>query len=360
MKNIFHLAPHERFNFGDIMYSVILKEVLKEKNIDYNFYYVGLTKADTSYCGGGEMITIDEMIEISKENNDNHLFIGGGDFIGVTYNALFRYISPEDKKTIGWKKFKNPFIVDDILKDLNIQTHYMSFGGDTNNKKIAKDLNRTNNTIYVRDLYTRENLLRLGMDESKSISLPDLVTLSSKYFKNLDNLELPFNDKDFIVFQIGKHKFSSMEMLKSQIDLLSEKENVIMIGFGNCVDHEDNIILEKLEKMVNKPNVKYIDAKNVYDILETVSKCKMTIGTSLHLMITAFSYGIPWITLNKNIRKIHKYQKSWYNDYYNTTHDGRIYEEYKNSISRDYSDLKEIYKNQEKLIIDKWIKKIKI
>ncbi len=338
---IFHLAPHERFNYGDIMYSIILKEYLKSRIDDFDFYYVGIYKTDTSNIGAGKIITKKEMIEISKQYDSTTLFIGGGEFLGADNTTLFSHIGLKPTPELVKDNLEIPFIVDNQVKNSIDNIHYISFGGDVRENikgNIVNAFNNYPNSIYVRENNTKYNIARRGVTK-EIVSNPDLVELSSKFFKK-DKSE------NYVLVQLGKFKTSDVLGIIENLKQIAKTEKIYLMGLGNCPRHNDDLLLKQIHKHI--PDSTYIQPKDAIEQMQVISRSKLVIGTSLHLMITAHTYNIPWISVNPNIGKVVNYQKTWYNRTC-VAKESQVYEKYK-SINFDIDNSNEIEIHQEQIL----------
>ena len=346
---IFHLAPHERFNYGDIMYSIVLKEYLKTRLDDFDFYHVGIYKTDTSDIGAGKIITKKEMIEISKQYDSTTLFIGGGEFLGANNTTLFSHIGLKPTPELVKDNLEIPFIVDKQVKNSIDNIHYISFGGDVRENikgDIINSFNTYPNSIYVREYKTKDNIARRGVTK-EIVSNPDLVELCSKFFKK-DKSE------SYVLVQLGKFKTRNVLAIIQNLKQISKTEKIYLMGLGNCPQHNDDLLLKEVHKHL--PDSTYIQPKDALEQMEVISRSKLVIGTSLHLMITAHAYNIPWISVNPNIIKVVNYQKTWYNRTC-VANESQVYEKYK-TIDFDRDNSEEI-ESQQELILN-YLDKLKI
>ena len=78
-----------------------------------------------------------------------------------------------------------------------------------------------------------------------------------------------------------------------------------------AANHDDKIALKKIYKNINDNRVYFFNKLNVFDIMYCIANCKFFAGTSLHGNITAMSYGVKHIGLNKKITKLDEFLKTW-------------------------------------------------
>jgi exopolysaccharide biosynthesis predicted pyruvyltransferase EpsI len=114
-------------------------------------------------------------------------------------------------------------------------------------------------------------------------------------------------------------------------------------------NHEDQKVLKRIKTLNSE--VHYIHPNNLYDIMYLISNSNCYIGTSLHGMITAQSFNIPFMPLNKKVVKMDNYCKTWTNEVcegcidYNKIED--IIDKY---LNWNYSKLVKITNHQKALV----------
>lgn len=336
-RKIFSLAPHERFNYGDIMYSIILKEIFKNED----FYHLGINAGDFTEFGSGKMFNINILKDVDSMD-DNLLFIGGGEFLGCSYEVLFSFI--HDPKPFD-NNFKTPFIHDEFVDDLPIRKFYISFGGSSNNY-ISRDLAQLEKAdiIYTRESLTNANIKSRLKNKKEIVTLPDLVTLSSYFFPRE-------NKKDYIVIQLGKYKTPTPNKIIELIMNLQSKHKIKLVGLGNCAKHDDDVILEEIYNILPvKDNVELVKPKDALEIMNIISSAKLCIGTSLHLMITSFSYNIPWVNYNSRLYKITNYKDQWYPNFGEVSDGFDLIDKVNNILKKSVDMTADIDEQQSKII----------
>jgi polysaccharide pyruvyl transferase WcaK-like protein len=132
--------------------------------------------------------------------------------------------------------------------------------------------------------------------------------LESKVSRGLRDL-LP---EKYIVLQMGRRLAPSdlvgfIKKLKSLSCELGMK--VVCCPIGLAEGHEDDIILKKICSL--EPSFDYIDPKNLYDIMYTIARADVYMGTSLHGLITSLSFGVKFIPMNKAVHKMSRYCQTW-------------------------------------------------
>jgi polysaccharide pyruvyl transferase WcaK-like protein len=103
---------------------------------------------------------------------------------------------------------------------------------------------------------------------------------------------------------------------------LSTKKRFLLLTIGYAAGHDDLQLLTE----VNKKIPQFTDIKsnlNVWEIMYLIKHADFYMGTSLHGVITAMSFGKPHFGINKSIQKLDSFLADWstapYNHCYSVT-----------------------------------------
>jgi polysaccharide pyruvyl transferase WcaK-like protein len=88
------------------------------------------------------------------------------------------------------------------------------------------------------------------------------------------------------------------------------KCKIILCPIGLAPGHEDDKILREIANY--SKDFIFVLPKNISEIMNLISNATAYIGTSLHGLITAQSYGVPFIPLRKRTEKIKAYCDTWF------------------------------------------------
>ncbi len=332
-KNIQFLSASDRLNYGDLLFPIITKTVLSnDSNNDFKNY--ALIKSDLSSFGA---LPTQGYRELEHENNESSVvIIGGGHVLFSYWSTLYGhinrfYLKSKKFKAFDWlyghldfprvlftrSKTISPYAPYHLKGDLV----YLSVGGNYSNhlsdKKIREMLNGAA-LLSVRD----EMLYSQFVDQAINVyKVPDTAVLISKLFPKNDLLKRISNQLDFdvtqkyIIVQIGLYKGpEDRERFIRDINIFKNKGyNILCMPIGLAADHEDYRVLRELIKL--DKDWQYYCPKNIYEIMYLISNANWFFGTSLHGCITAFAYNTPFVPLNKKVKKLNNYTKSWWNTF---------------------------------------------
>lgn len=337
-KTIYFLSASDRINYGDLLFPLVFRAIHPENE----FRNFGIRSSDLSHFSALPTYSYRKLLkELNRENVT--LLIGGGEVFFANWKTLYRFINPLYRRLSykSWfreaderydlceyllcdKKVKIPFCPG--LHELgynNLNVCYSSVGGGDNLPgksdiyldHVKKCLEQSQH-ISVRDKRTQENLRSIGED---SILVPDSALLISDiYTMEFLNEKKSFSanlNKDYLFLQLGRFKKpENLKRFSKDIHDLGVRLNlnVILCPIGIAPGHEDDVILKELAAL--DKTFRYIEPKNIFDVMLLIAKSKLYLGTSLHGVITAQSFNIPFVALNKNLTKVEAYIQTWLNE----------------------------------------------
>ena len=99
-KRIVHfLTASDRINYGDLLFPIIFKKIINDKNIEFNNY--GIVKSDLNHFGALPTMSYKRLQKNVKAKGGN-VVIGGGEVFFATWHLLYSYIN-----SLYSKVFKN-------------------------------------------------------------------------------------------------------------------------------------------------------------------------------------------------------------------------------------------------------------
>lgn len=347
-KNIAIIGAFDRYNYGDLLFPIIielyLKKFYKEYLSEYTFNYYGLKESNLSIYGGKTTKSIVELLEKNNMPNGSILIVSGGNvlparlsdmYLDLQENRLILFLNKVFRKLIGVNIYEKllkknidinnsfPWIYGKEDFHENVSIAYNTVGGASLDKLKSKELDfikqklKSSDYLSVRDKKTKDNLIKLSPK-----LYPDSATIMSEIFSkdilkdkisnNVKHIINEFPD-GYICIQSNLFSIRNKEsILAEQLELIVEqfKLGVVLLPIGIASNHDDDIALQRL-KMKLKIKSVLPEKINIYDIMYLISNSKFFGGTSLHGNITAMSYAIPHIGFNKNVTKLNEYLGTW-------------------------------------------------
>ena len=338
-KKIIHfLSASDRINYGDLLFPILFKSVLERHYPQTVFLNYAVVKSDFSGFGAlptASYLSFQRKVKLLGGN----VVIGGGEVFFTEWRTLYSFISPTYSKLLKNSYFKRlnakidfakivlshnkvaiPFCPSkEELENNQLNLFFSSVGGvffgtkeKPKNSKLINTLQKSS-LLSVRDQRSFDSMKLFGLSPKL---VPDSAIIMSDIFAqdflysgtNLKTLK----DKKYMFLQLGRYKSPNdlkafVKQLKSvgaQLEL-----EIVLCPIGLAPGHEDDVVLNKIHKL--EASFTLIKPKNIYDIMFAISNASLYVGTSLHGLITAQSFGRPYVGLNKNLPKLDSYIKTW-------------------------------------------------
>lgn len=357
------VGAFDRHNYGDLLFPVILEEMLRINGFDGDVEYYSTSVSDMSRYGAKDTVGLGQLFRKSKTSCEL-IVIAGGEVLPATWPLIISYlVSPLAAKFINrGSKFLgssvSAYVISRLLgvKSLlpfvfapedfsrKVKIAYNAVGGshvkDENNFVRDTLVSKLKNADYisVRDQETKDFLAKGGV-ENVELS-PDCAILLSHIFpyESLGSRAGPCAhnvvnkfSRGYVCFQSAASYVKGNEaVIKFQVlDLIKRTGfGVVFFAIGRATGHSDHEIFDfiKNDYDLNKsPDVVVCDCDSIFDLMWVISNSKVYAGTSLHGAITAASYGVPIIGLCSNkVNKLQAFLKTWvgHDEYKLTDYDG--------------------------------------
>lgn len=323
MENILIIGAFDRYNYGDLLFPLIIEKQLETLGKEYRFRFFGLVKSDLSQVGGKPTKDLAAFYEACNANDgQNHVIIAGGEALGVTWHSLFAALNPTYQKIHRYrhrlsryidlnamaKRFLKGktvlplvFTKDDLGKVRSVILN--SLGGSGIDRSVferypfMQEKLQQVDYLAVRDGQTVKNLQANQVDARL---FPDSAVLMSAFYPVADleaRVTPPVRDYvkahrgKYLFFQINRKNTMGKEaVIAGQLEQVfrqSETE-LCLCPIGKALDHDDHLALAEVRRRMDCPHV-YFDAENIWDIMYLIANAKCYAGTSLHGAITAMS-----------------------------------------------------------------------
>lgn len=343
MEKILIIGAFDRYNYGDLLFPLIIEKQLDTYDKGFQYEYFGLIKSDLSREGGKP--TQDLKAFYDKCEDPDHkvsIIIAGGEALGVTWNSLYAALSKPFQKVhkhhvriskmidlnhIAKKLLKGktelPFVFDktDFPGVKNVILN--SLGGSGISKSLFERYDFMQAKLHgadylaVRDRVTINNLQE---NDLQAHLFPDSAILMSEFYP-FNTLEksitkevqdyVKTNKGKYVFFQINRKTTVGKEsLIAGELDKIYnyDQTQICLCPIGKALNHDDHEALKSVETRLQSPST-YFDADNIWDIMYLIANSKVYIGTSLHGAITAMSYAVPHVGLV--VEKLDAYLETW-------------------------------------------------
>ena len=338
-KKIALFGPHDRFNYGDLLFAIMLEHGLNKVSPNsFDFTKYSLVEADFTAKGGFKTFAYKRLKKDINSKNIDTVIVAGGESLRADWNGLYSFISPIYFKIFRhpripnffkkneWVKYflggvsDNPFLVNKSDFGNNINVIYNSVGGGTNLSKDRLGILKRGDYLSFRENKSFQ-FVKDNLSEKDVFLVPDSAIIMDDIYPKADFLsseKIPLEIKEilkskYVFFQISKYKNDNkLAEIAQQLKSLAETNGVkiVLCPIGTAKGHEDHIPLEEIYQNIKEHSILIKDV-SVDIIMALIAYSQLYIGNSLHGIITAMSYRLPYVALNKKQIKIIYYMDSW-------------------------------------------------
>ena len=339
-KQLFILAPNDRFNYGDLLFPYIITHYLGD---DFEkIRYVSTIESDLSKLGG-HPTEKHSCLYNTSERYDSYLIVAGGEALFAEWGKILYFVSQKYYKTLEFlkslfwfkkgigirlffgvvnkllpHKTKYPFSIGKNELPHFKRIFYNALGGGSREIPSEKEILNSIDYISVRDYKTKEALDAAGVSNTQ---VADCAILMSDVFDEdrlKSNLSIQYDcNKPYVFFQGNVDILTKdAETIAHQLILLQNDYNldICLCPIGTALGHEDDKGLKYLAKYLDKYSVRYTEIVNpsIYDIMWLIKNSKLYIGSSLHGVITAMSFNVSYVGYSRE--KVNRYIVTWGDD----------------------------------------------
>lgn len=336
------LGATDRINYGDNLFPILIQKYIRDEvGSDAQIKNYGVLASDLKSYGALPTHPVSKLYE-DEFSKDARVIVVGGEVLGGDWAGIYKYCNPffhtiYDNK-IGKRLIPHnwvrsylggkgvfPFVPTPGMFKYDVSIAFNAVGGARDPRSAAAVVPLLQQSDYksFRDQGVFTSLKKAGLNEA--VLTPDSAILMSKVFSasyiddhvNESSREY-VNGEPYIYFQVGNFKGGQeVENLAKQLTrILTETDlRLCLCPIGLAAGHDDHIALgniyEVLLKTVHKDRVAFFPAPNLWDTMLLIKQSACYLGTSLHGIITAQSFSIPYLLINEKIKKGVDYMQSW-------------------------------------------------
>lgn len=333
------IAPNDRYNYGDLLFSHILRAKIGK-------YYdeiidIATIDADLSRFGGHKVYSIKKINKYTRNTYFDVILAGGHSLfcpwpfvlfcLGNKYvwlsklNVLLSKILSNYKskiitnfisRIVFGAKTRYPYSIGKYeIKGIR-KIIYNSVDGNLDVKLNSNDKRLLMSIDYL-SVRNQKTYRQLKLEGLKAYSFPDSAIQISQIFSKQtlsEKISIKHNyfKTPYIIFQInrglGELYFSDIVVNIEKI-LNHYDYNIYLCPIGFAQGHEDLMLLNKIYENIKKDKLVLFNSLNIWDIMGLIANCKLFIGSSLHGCITAMSYCRPYLGLE--VDKTLRYINDW-------------------------------------------------
>ncbi len=338
------ISAGDRYNYGDVLYAVVMKEYIKNFEPEifgkYDIEHYGIISSDLRKVGGMETLPIKALYE--KEFDENSLIaVAGGQVVGANIEVLFKFLKTnkvclyadlikylvlsklgKNRGELLVKRFgcktKFPYVIaKDSLKN-DCKVVYSNVGGFVSeNETQAIEQIAQADYFSVRDSQSFEENCRYRKD---TVLTPDAAVLMSEVFprdilRQEVSEQVKAVDGEYIAVQFSLSYFRQHENeIDEELKTFKEKHKnvkIVLVPIGYAILHDDLVALKELKAKISDSVL--IEKLTIKEIMYLISGASFFLGTSLHGIVTAMSFKVPYIALggHNSSAKLDTFVKTW-------------------------------------------------
>ena len=329
-RRVFVLSASDRFNYGDLLFPIIA-----HKQLEQEFEVVNTAIVRTNLADLGALPTVPYGSLYQRRGASeprDAILVAGGEVLGSDWATLYSYVSPAFRKVYDLFAVRRttrrgfelvvrnvlghcepvPFVPsrDSLLEEVDFFFHAVG-GCDTHESEHRENVKKVfDRACYIsaREEDTTRSI-KEGLGCSQVVLTPDSAILMSDYYPKKPTAE----GTGYICFQMrGHHWEQYFPTVREQLDLLAEKtgKHVVLLSIGNCPGHDDQVPLQALHQQL-KCRSTFVKPQSIDAVMMTIANSDLYLGTSLHGVITAMSFEVPYLGLDPSILKIPSYLRTW-------------------------------------------------
>lgn len=333
--NIALVGAIDRYNYGDVLFPIIIEHELSNRMDSMKFKYYGYKKADLSRFGAHKTLSVYDM----NLDDTDAIIVVGGEVLTSSWSLTYIFLQDNyhlahtlklmnrvlREKIFNWF-VKRRLRVDQPLPWVFDKSHYPSqkiiynsVGGAAYGEPVRKlqyylkDALNQADFISVREHGSKKILTNIGVNNV--MEFPDSAFIMSDIFPlnklaKLSRFRLK-NKRQYIVFQVSMRLAAGNEEIIAQQLMqlcLKTKYDIVLLPIGQAALHEDTVpltkIFNKLQQTEVKNRVTMVKDNTIYDTMSIIANSELFIGTSLHGNVTALSYGTPSVGIDSRVVKL--------------------------------------------------------
>ena len=309
------LGPHDRYNFGDLIFSKVVAKLLTSR-AGYgheDIVYGGLVSVNMSAYGGPASVLSMKELQNRSQTDDLHgpydIIYTGGEVMGCNHNCGVGMMQTPELRTQAQREksydcaylFPKQLLLPEHLnfsKSLNFAVGN-SLGGSGRRgipacweaiKTADHAVYRDGNPLYPDSAVMMKELFADKINKVGKDVVHDLFHTRTG------------NVRKFVAVQYNgrkqAHTNSTLQMnLASGLDEVARGLNATIVFFaaGTCPGHDSFATYESVASFMNEEAIVY-KAENMWKVVGLISRAEAVLSTSLHVRIMAFIHFKPRLT----------------------------------------------------------------
>lgn len=320
------VGAFDRYNFGDLLFPVIVREWLSRRDARLAFDYYGLVESNLSGYGGVATEAISKLFDEPPAAT----IVAGGQVLNATWSNMDLNLSRDSchsMRRVGYRMLGSEIADRYARSKLGGVTElpwvlpknalgggrigYNAVGGtsfrgwSTSQKAALASALVEADYVSVRDQTTARLLAEIGVNDV--VVSPDCAAILSELFPVSSLSEWRhqvegrqprwLEGEPYLCFQVGKGFARGHEReIVSELRRIAHETGwgIVLLPIGLAAGHEDHVPLGRiLNSLQGKVRVYLPQTAGIFSTISLIAGAQAFIGTSLHGCLTAFSYAVP-------------------------------------------------------------------
>lgn len=339
------LGAFDRFNYGDLLFPLVVGNEFARSSPATRHEVYALVESDLSRFGALQTKPIRSIYHAGSLCQGDVVLFAGGGTIGVDWTYMYANLLGKMGNTALYylKRILGGGVADALSRTrfgarapfpwiaapedfpVPVKVAYNAVGGSEFAKLPARMQDRTlshlDKATYlsVRDTETQRLFSRL---ENVSAELaPDSAILMSEQYP-LERLESlasqnvlnTVRGSPYLCFQTNiNYARKHTDRIVATLEAIHEAYGLraVLLPIGRYVGLDDQIALDSIKRKTRSPCDIISDEASLFDIMLTIARAEVFVGTSLHGNITSQSFGVPHLGLSDTPCKVDYYLGTW-------------------------------------------------
>ena len=334
----------DRFNYGDLLFPLILRNAILQRSPEQRVEAIGLRRSGQSSVGALPTHSLRWLKDPDHLADGSSVILAGGEMLAADWTRLASHLLPKPfgdtlfslaqkliseatleqlaRKWLG-AEWRIPFAPQPQHFDNQVRIIFNAVGGSQLEQRPEAWQTEVKAAIAaasfasVRD---QDSLNALGGEKSPAELHPDSAATMALQF---DPGELRSkasgaartildSGAPFLCFQLHRYfTQKKLEAFAKELDKVHHLHGlrIVLLPIGRATGHSDQVSLEKVRQAMSS-DADLPTKIGVFDIMALLAHCSAYTGTSLHGLISAMAFARPYAILGKNPKCL-AFAQSW-------------------------------------------------
>lgn len=282
-------------NYGDHLFPLIFREIMKKEKEIFEIYLFSPFEGVQAFDETVRVYSLFDLERMHEEVTFDAIIVGGGEIIHLhSFEHKYR------NKYIEYPIYNCWIIPAIVAQKYNILLAWnnpgVPFHFSSMYKKFVKNLMKTVDYISVRNQFSVEALMEIGIDRDEISLCPDTAFLLPQIYE-MKKLKITSEKllggiaKRYIVFQCNK--LIDEKSLNLAIEALLKLKNtgyeIVLLPLAYT--NEDDVFESEINRKIGNQFYGFDRKLSLEETISVLACCEMYIGVSFHGAITAYSFG---------------------------------------------------------------------